>query len=76
MYQNRFKTNEEKIAYIMGGAGDEVPNSLTQLDIKYTIKADEITPKKLENFDVVMTGVRAYNTINALVNKQAILLIL
>jgi LmbE family N-acetylglucosaminyl deacetylase len=67
------KTNEEKIAYIMG-AGDEVPNSLTQLGYKVTlIKADEITPEKLENFDVVMTGVRAYNTINALVNKQAIL---
>ncbi len=67
------KTNEERIAYIMG-AGDEVPNSLTQLGYKVTlIKADEITPEKLENFDVVMTGVRAYNTINALVNKQAIL---
>ncbi|WP_144891715.1 PIG-L family deacetylase [Flavobacterium tiangeerense] len=67
------KTNEERIAYIMG-AGDEVPNSLTQLGYKVTlIKADEITPEKLENFDVVITGVRAYNTINALVNKQAIL---
>ncbi|WP_158729907.1 PIG-L family deacetylase [Flavobacterium sp. I-STPA6A] len=67
------KTNEERIAYIMG-AGDEVPNSLTQLGYKVTlIKADEITPEKLEKFDVVMTGVRAYNTINALVNKQAIL---
>ncbi|CAH0335677.1 Mycothiol S-conjugate amidase [Flavobacterium sp. CECT 9288] len=67
------KTNEEKIAYIMG-AGDEVPNSLSQLGYKVTLlKAEDITPEKLENFDVVMTGVRAYNTINALVNKQAIL---
>ncbi|MBB1194765.1 LmbE family protein [Flavobacterium sp. SOK18b] len=67
------KTNEEKIAYIMG-AGDEVPNSLSQLGYKVTLlKAEDITPEKLENFDVVMTGVRAYNTINALVNKQTIL---
>ncbi len=67
------KTNEEKIAYIMG-AGDEVPNSLAQLGYKVTLLiAEDITPEKLENFDVVMTGVRAYNTINALVNKQTIL---
>ena len=67
------KTNEERIAYIMG-AGDEVPNSLSQLGYKVTLlKAEDITPEKLENFDVVMTGIRAYNTVNALVNKQSIL---
>jgi LmbE family N-acetylglucosaminyl deacetylase len=67
------KTNGEKIAYIMG-AGDEVPGSLTQLGYAVTIlKPEEITPEKLENFDVVMTGVRAYNTITALANKQNIL---
>ena len=67
------KTTGERIAYIMG-AGDEVPSSLTQLGYKVTlIKPEEITPEKLENFDVVMTGVRAYNTINALAFKQDIL---
>lgn len=67
------KTNEERIAYIMG-AGDEVPSSLTQLGYAVTLlKAEEITPEKLENFDVVMTGVRAYNTVTALANKQTIL---
>ncbi|WP_426094464.1 PIG-L family deacetylase [Flavobacterium sp. DSR2-3-3] len=67
------KTNGEKIAYIMG-AGDEVPSSLTQLGYIVTLlKPEEITPEKLENFDVVITGVRAYNTVAALANKQNIL---
>ena len=67
------KTSNERIAYIMG-AGDEVPNSLRQMGYTVTlIKADEITAQKLENFDVVITGVRAYNTINALAFKQNIL---
>ncbi|PZX94500.1 LmbE family protein [Flavobacterium aquariorum] len=67
------KTNEEKIAYIMG-AGDEVPKSLTQMGYKVTLlKPEDITPERLDTFDVVMTGVRAYNTIDALANKQDIL---
>ena len=67
------KTNQERIAYIMG-AGDEVPSSLTQLGYAVTLlKPEEITPEKLESFDVVMTGVRAYNTVTALANKQNIL---
>lgn len=67
------KTNGDAIAYIMG-AGDEVPESLIQMGYKVTIlKPEEITPERLETFNVVMTGVRAYNTINALSNKQDIL---
>nr|WP_315250310.1 PIG-L family deacetylase [uncultured Flavobacterium sp.] len=67
------KTNEEKIAYIMG-AGDEVPKSLTQMGYKVTlVKPEDITPEKLDSFDVVMTGVRAYNTIQTLAYKQNIL---
>jgi LmbE family N-acetylglucosaminyl deacetylase len=67
------KTNGEKIAYIMG-AGDEVPKSLTQMGYQVTLlKPEEITPEKMETFDVVMTGVRAYNTVHALANKQDIL---
>ena len=67
------KTNQEKIAYIMG-AGDEVPKSLAQMGYQVTqIKPEEITPEKLALFDVVMTGVRAYNTVQALAYKQDIL---
>jgi LmbE family N-acetylglucosaminyl deacetylase len=67
------QTNNERIAYIMG-AGDEVPNSLTQMGYKVSlINPEEISPEKMANFDVVMTGVRAYNTVKALENKQRIL---
>ena len=67
------KTKEQKIAYIMG-AGDEVPNSLEQMGYKVTLlNPAEISPEKLANFDVVMTGIRAYNTLQTLVNKQDIL---
>jgi LmbE family N-acetylglucosaminyl deacetylase len=67
------KTNHEKIAYIMG-AGDEVPQSLTQMGYAVTlVKPEEITPEKLESFDVVMTGIRAYNTLESLAYKQNIL---
>lgn len=67
------KTKEERIAYIMG-AGDEVPNSLSQMGYKVTLlNPDELSPERLVNFDVVMTGIRAYNTLQTLVNKQNIL---
>ena len=67
------KTSGDAIAYIMG-AGDEVPESLSQMGYKVTIlKPEEITPEKLDSFNVVITGVRAYNTVNALANKQSIL---
>jgi LmbE family N-acetylglucosaminyl deacetylase len=67
------KTKNERIAYIMG-AGDEVPKSLTQMGYEvYILKPEEISTEKLENFDVVMTGIRAYNVINVLGLKQNIL---
>jgi hypothetical protein len=67
------KTEEKKIAYIMG-AGDEVSNSLMQMGYKVTLlNPEEITPEKMEGFDVVMTGIRAFNTIEALANKLNIL---
>jgi LmbE family N-acetylglucosaminyl deacetylase len=67
------KTNGQKIAYIMG-AGDEVPESLIQMGYSVILlNPEEITPEKLESFDVVITGIRAYNTVEALLNKQNIL---
>jgi len=67
------KTNNEKIAYIMG-AGDEVPKSLKQMGYEVTIlKPEEITIEKLQNFNVVITGIRAYNTVKELAFKQQIL---
>ena len=67
------KTGKEKIAYIMG-AGDEVPKSLHQMGYEVTVmKADEISNENLTLFDVVITGIRAYNTVQALAFKQQIL---
>jgi hypothetical protein len=67
------KTGSEKIAYIMG-AGDEIPMSLIQMGYEVSIiKPEEITKEKLLNFDVVITGIRAYNTVKALAFKQDIL---
>jgi hypothetical protein len=67
------KTKEQKIGYIMG-AGDEVPNSLRQMGYKVTLlHPEEISLEKLEGLDVVMTGIRAFNTIKTLANKQNIL---
>jgi len=70
----KIKMKDEKIAYIMG-AGDEVPKSLSQMG--YTvqvIKPEELSAERLQGFDVVMTGIRAYNTVNTLAFKQKILL--
>ena len=67
------KMGNEKIAYIMG-AGDDVPKSLAQMGYEISIiKPEEISKEFLLNFDVVITGIRAYNTIKALAIKQNIL---
>jgi LmbE family N-acetylglucosaminyl deacetylase len=67
------KTKNEKIAYIMG-AGDEVPKSLSQMGYEVEIiKPTDISTQKLQNFDVVITGIRAYNIVTELAFKQQIL---
>jgi LmbE family N-acetylglucosaminyl deacetylase len=67
------KITNEKIAYIMG-AGDEVPNSLHQMGYAVSLlKPEEITTEKLSKYDVVITGIRAYNVLPILANKQEIL---
>lgn len=64
----------QKIAYIMG-AGDQVPASLRQMGYALTqLSAEEISSETLKRFDVVITGVRAYNMIAALALKQQQLL--
>ena len=67
------KTNSETIGYIMG-VGDEVPKSLSQMG--YTVmllNPEQITAENLKNIDVIITGVRAYNTVQALAKKQDLL---
>lgn len=70
----KIKTKNERIAYIMG-AGDEVPKSLEQMGYQVQIiKPEMISTALLSNFDVVITGIRAYNTVNTLAIKQKIVL--
>ncbi|MCW2121040.1 PIG-L family deacetylase [Flavobacterium sp. 7A] len=63
----------QKIGYIMG-AGDAVPASLLQMgyDLIF-LDPEEITAESIASFDVIITGIRAYNTIESLVNKQQLL---
>ena len=57
------------------GAGDEVPKSLKQMGYEVTeINASEISKEKLANYDVLITGIRVYNTVKELKFKQEILL--
>lgn len=62
------------IGYIKG-AGDAVPESLEQ--IGYTVKminAEDINEEYLKQFDAVVLGIRAYNTVSTLKYKQKFLL--
>ncbi|WP_242926998.1 PIG-L family deacetylase [Pontibacter vulgaris] len=68
------KKNGEKIGYVMG-AGDELPISLQQIGYQVTVLKDaDMTPNRLKQFDAIILGVRAYNTIDRLKYHQAKLL--
>ncbi|MEM7086901.1 MAG: PIG-L family deacetylase [Bacteroidota bacterium] len=63
----------ENIGYI-DGAGDAIPESLKQIGYTVTtIVPSEITTENLVNFDAVVVGIRAYNTVSELKFKQSIL---
>ena len=68
------KTKGENIGYI-NGAGDEVPKYLRQIGYAVSeIDPKTISSQSLQKFDAVILGIRAYNTVQELVNKQDILL--
>ena len=59
-----------KIAYLPG-PGDKVPDALKQLGLEaQIIKPEELTFQNLLNFDVLITGIRAYNTVQTLGIKR------
>lgn len=61
------------IGYIEG-AGDAIPESLTYIGYEVqTISPDEISAEKLNDYDAVVVGIRAYNTVPELAFKQDIL---
>lgn len=62
-----------RIAYLPG-AGDDVANALRQIGYAVQlIGPEDITTQNLANFDVVITGIRAFNTVDALAYKNRIL---
>jgi LmbE family N-acetylglucosaminyl deacetylase len=61
----------ENIGYIKG-AGDAIPESLEQIGYNVTsINPSEITSEKLKQYDAIVVGIRAYNTVPELAFKQA-----
>ena len=53
---------EGNLAGYIPGAGDKIPEALEQLGYKVVILNEaDIIPAKLKQFDVIITGVRAYN---------------
>ncbi len=60
----------ESIGYI-DGAGDVIPESLRQIGYQVTtIPPSNITYENLKQFDAVVVGIRAYNTVPELAFKQ------
>ncbi|GAB6281870.1 MAG: hypothetical protein STSR0008_06130 [Ignavibacterium sp.] len=56
------KKGNEKIGYIVG-AGDEIPKYLKQLEYEIQILDDDkLNLEELKKYDVIITGVRAFNT--------------
>jgi LmbE family N-acetylglucosaminyl deacetylase len=80
-YQDRIKvlkidlkTVGSKAGYI-AGAGDKVPQALEQMGYKVTMLTEkDITAVNLKQFDVIITGVRAYNIHAWLSNVYPILM--
>ena len=62
----------ESIGYIEG-AGDAIPESLRQIGYRVTtIPPSNITYENLKDFDAVVVGIRAYNTVPELAFKQPV----
>jgi hypothetical protein len=66
-----FKKNGKRIGYIKG-AGDKVPESLEMMgyQVDFLQEAD-LKASHLAQYDVVLTGVRAHNTLDYLGNAHA-----
>src|SRR5687767_268665 len=62
------KTEGKNIGYIVG-AGDKVPEALEQMGyIVNMLSLKELSKNTLDKFDAIITGVRAYNTMDWLGN--------
>ena len=65
--------NGQNIGYI-DGAGDAIPESLKQIGYTVTtLPPSDITEENLKQFDAVVVGIRAYNTVPELAFTQSVL---
>ena len=65
------KIKGKNIGYIMG-AGDEIPDNLSQVGYQVTV-LHAITLEKIQNFDAIILGIRAFNVVDELKYKNKIL---
>ncbi len=64
------KTKPAKVGYI-DGAGDKLPEALIELGYQVTLlKESDINLEKLKQFDAVVVGIRAYNMLEYLTDKN------
>lgn len=64
------KKKGEKIGYIMG-AGDAIPESLEQIGYEVTLLEEkDLEVEKMAEYDAVIVGIRAFNTVDALKFKN------
>lgn len=68
------KTTDKRIGYIMG-AGDDVPENLREIGYRVElINPEDLTVAELSKYDVIIGGIRAYNTRdNLMANNQKLL---
>ncbi|MDR0793676.1 MAG: PIG-L family deacetylase [Chitinophagaceae bacterium] len=68
------KVTNSRVGYI-AGAGDKVPEALLQLGYRLTLlKEADINEENLKQFDAVIAGIRAYNTLEYLNAKHDVLM--
>ncbi len=68
------RTAGKTVGYIMG-AGDEIPPAIRQMGYTVTLLTDnDLAESRLDRFDVIIAGIRAYNTRPALrVNQKRLM---
>lgn len=67
------ETGEEKIGYFIG-AGDLVPDALQEIGYQVDLlNESDLSTEKLEQYDAIILGVRAFNTLDWLASKNTIL---
>ncbi|MCB0482358.1 MAG: PIG-L family deacetylase [Flavobacteriales bacterium] len=68
------KVNVKKVAYIMG-SGDNIPEAIEQLGVSVEyLHAEDLAGTKLKQYEAIVTGIRAYNTLDALGSFQELLI--